>query len=216
MLLLSFLSDYREFLSDPAYLIRMGGLLLLLVIIYMETGFLIGMFLPGGDYTLFTAGFLCGSLILDVHYFILFPLLALAAFLGDITGYLQGMWLGPRLFTKEESRFFKPSYLHKSHDFYVKYGLVAFVTGKFLPVIRAIIPMLAGASAFGRKKFVAIALLGSVVWTGSLTAFGYLVGHLFPGLIHYKLYVMIGFIVLASSPVIRIWFKKKKTSNGNE
>ncbi len=210
MLLLSFLSDYQEFVSDPAHLIRIGGLLLLLVIIYIETGFLIGMFLPGGDYTLFTAGFLCGSLILDVHYFILFPLLALAAFLGDITGYLQGMWLGPKLFNKEESRFFKPSYLHRSHDFYVKYGLVAFITGKFLPIIRAIIPMLAGASTFGKKRFAAIALLGSVIWTGSLTAFGYLVGHLFPGLIQYKLYVMLGFILLASTPAFKIFFSKKK------
>lgn len=202
--------NYRLMLSDPAILIQTGGFVLLLVIIYMETGFIVGMFLPGGDYTLFTAGFLCGTQLLEVPFLVLFPSLAAAAFLGDITGYGKGKWLGPRLFTREKSRFFKPSYLEKTHTFYEKYGAAAFITGKFLPVIRAVIPLMAGASDYKKARFFTISMVGAVVWTGSLTLFGYVVGHVFPGLIQYKLWVMFGFILLASTPALSIYLRKKK------
>jgi membrane-associated protein len=122
-----------------------GGLVLLLVIIYLETGFFLGLVLPGGDYLVFTAGLLAGTHFLEVSIFILVQAMTGAAILGDFTGYAKGMWLGIRLFDKEENKFFKKSYLLKSEQFYKKYGMGAFILGRFLPVVRTLVPMLAGA-----------------------------------------------------------------------
>ena len=211
MILLSeIITQLIQHLSDPAALIKFGGWILLIAIIYTETGFIIGMFLPGGDYTLFTAGLLCGTLVLDVPIYELIPSLALAAFLGDLTGYYRGRWLGPRLFNKEQSKFFKPSYLDKTRDFYEKYGRVAFVSGKFLPVIRAIIPLLAGAAQFTAVKFYTISIIGSTLWTASLTLSGYFIGSMFPHILKYKLVLMFSFIALASFPALKIFLFKKK------
>lgn len=212
MMLLDILFKLPSQLSDPQAMIQLGGWMLLLAIIYVETGFIIGMFLPGGDYTLFTAGLLCSTQVLDVPVFMLAPSLTLAAFLGDLTGFIKGRWLGPRLFTKEKSRFFKPSYLTRTKSFYDRYGKIAFITGKFLPVIRAIIPLLAGAAGFTMARFITISLIGSFLWTASLTTAGYLIGQLFPDVLDYKWYIMFGFILLASLPALKIFSGKKKTN----
>lgn len=204
----------HQHLSDPEQLIKIGGWLIVLVVIYIETGFILGMFLPGGDYTLFTAGLLCGTLVLKVPVFELVPSLIIASILGDLTGFYKARWLGSKLFTKEQSRFFKPSYLEKTRAFYDRYGKIAFITGKFLPVIRAIIPMLAGAARFPVARFITISFIGSTLWTTSLTLAGFFIGRQFPAILEYKLLLMFGFIILASVPAIKVFFsKKKKRSN---
>ncbi|MCX6271272.1 MAG: VTT domain-containing protein [Bacteroidetes bacterium] len=211
--LLYTIHELTGFLSDPEKLIQVGGWLIILVVIYMETGFLIGMFLPGGDYTLFTAGLLCGTHVLDIPVFILIPTLALAAFLGDLTGFIKGRWVGPKLFTREKSWLFKPSYLTRTKAFYDKWGIIAFITGKFLPVIRAIIPLMAGASGFARQRFYFFSLLGASLWTTTLTIAGFLIGTKFPHILEYKFTIMFVFILLASLPAARIFLKKKKSSD---
>ncbi|MHC1706209.1 MAG: DedA family protein [Bacteroidales bacterium] len=203
-------SNISQILTDPEDLIRFGGWLLLIAIIYIESGFFIGMFLPGGDYTLFTAGLLSGTAILNVPVEYLIPSLILASFLGDLTGFYKGRWLGPKLFTKEKSRVFKPSYLEKTKGFYEKYGMIAFISGKFLPVIRALIPMLAGASGFTQSRMYVISIIGSTCWVTSLILTGYFIGHYFPDILEYKALLMIGFVVLASIPALRIFLGKRK------
>jgi membrane-associated protein len=140
-------TSFQSF-ADPVHLIQYGGIFLLLAIIYLETGFFLGLVLPGGDYLIFTAGLLCGTHYLDMSLSVLMVVMILAAVLGDFTGYAKGKWLGPKLFDKPDARFFKQSYLIKSRAFYEKYGVLAFVIGRFLPVIRTMIPILAGASGF--------------------------------------------------------------------
>jgi membrane-associated protein len=205
------LSSFYQLMSDPADLIQFGGIVLLLAIIYLETGLFLGLVLPGGDYLVFTAGLLCGTHYLDMPLWILVCTMIAAAVLGDFTGYAKGKWLGPKLFDKPDSRIFKRSHLESSKVFYEKYGIWAFVTGRFLPVIRTIIPMLAGASGFSLLRFSYLNLLGAVIWIGSLTPLGYYLGKAYPQLINYSVYFLFGFIVLASIPMLKIInpFRKK-------
>ena len=105
------INGFFEIFSNPQDLIKIGGIVLLLVIIYLETGFFLGLVLPGGDYLIFTAGLLAGTQFLDVSILILIPSMMGAAILGDYTGYMKGKWLGPRLFDKEENKIFN-FYLH--------------------------------------------------------------------------------------------------------
>jgi membrane-associated protein len=200
-----------QFFADPVHLIQYGGIFLLLAIIYLETGFFLGLVLPGGDYLIFTAGLLCGTHYLDMSLPVLMIVMTLAAILGDFTGYAKGKWLGPKLFDKPDARFFKQSYLIKSRAFYEKYGVLAFVTGRFLPVIRTMIPILAGASGFSLIRFSYLNVLGAVVWIGLLTPLGYFLGQTYPQLVSYSVWFLLGFILLASIPTLKIFnpFQKK-------
>ena len=202
--------SFMQLLTDPVHLIQYGGLILLLVIIYLETGFFLGLVLPGGDYLVFTAGLLCGTHYLDIPLLVLVSAMIASAVLGDFTGYAKGKWLGPKLFNKADARIFKRSYLDKSKAFYEKYGMWAFITGRFLPVIRTIIPMLAGASAIPLVRFSYLNIMGAVIWIGSLAPLGYYLGKAYPQLINYSIYLLFGFIILASIPMLKIVFSKVK------
>ena len=208
MNILIILNSLSQLLSDPVHLIQYGGIVLLLVIIYLETGFFLGLILPGGDYLIFTAGLLCGTHYLDVSLPFLISVMILAAVLGDFTGYAKGKWLGPKLFNKPDARIFKQSYLEKSRRFYEKYGMMGFVAGRFLPVIRTMIPMLAGASGISLLKFSGFNVLGAIVWIGLLTPLGYYLGEAYPEAINYSIYFLIGFVVLASLPMLKIMIPK--------
>jgi len=204
--------NFIQQFTDPVHLIQYGGLILLLVIVYLETGFFLGLVLPGGDYLVFTAGLLCGTHYLDIPLLVLVTAMIAAAVLGDFTGYAKGKWLGPKLFNKADARIFKRSYLDKSKAFYEKYGMWAFITGRFLPVIRTIIPMLAGASGISLARFSLLNVIGAVIWIGTLTPLGYYLGKAYPQLINYSIYLLFGFIILASIPMLKIMFSKiKKT-----
>lgn len=165
--------DYLEALSNPVTLIQVGGVLLILIVIFLETGFFLGLILPGGDYLVFTAGVLCGTSYLDIPFFLLLLLMITAAIAGDFAGYTKGRWLGPKLFNKPDAKYFKQSYLYKTSDFYKKYGVFAFIIGRFLPVVRTLIPMLAGASGIPWGKFSFLNITGAIVWIGTLMPLGY-------------------------------------------
>jgi len=205
------LSGFFQLYSDPAHLIQYGGIILLLIIIFLETGFFLGLVIPGGDYMIFTAGLLCGTQYLDVPLLVLVTAMIAAAVLGDFTGFAKGKWLGPKLFNKPDAKTFKRSYLEKTKVFYEKYGMLAFITGRFLPVIRTIIPMLAGASGISLIRFSYMNIIGAVIWIGTLTPMGYYLGKAYPQLINYSGFLLVGFLVIASIPVLKIInpFRKK-------
>ena len=146
-------SNFWNYLFDAHHIIEFGGLLLILAIIYIETGFFLGFVLPGGDYMLFAAGIFCGTHYLDIPLFWLVMLLITASFMGDFTGYFKGKWLGQKFFTDNKSRFFKKEYLERGSAFYTRFGMWAFILGRFMPVIRTLVPMIAGASAFSSVSF---------------------------------------------------------------
>ncbi|MBK7030003.1 MAG: VTT domain-containing protein [Bacteroidales bacterium] len=200
---------FMQLLTDPVHLIQYGGLLILLIIIFLETGTLLGIVLPGGDYLVFTAGLLSGTQYLDVSLWVLVSTMIGAAILGDFTGYAKGRWLGGMLFNKEDNRFFKKSHLEKTRNFYQKYGMMAFITGRFMPVIRTLIPMLAGATSLPIKKFSLLNIAGAILWIGSLTPLGYYLGTAYPGIMKYSIYFLLGFILLASFPMLKILIPKR-------
>ena len=198
------LNSFFEIYTDPVHLIQYGGIIILLVIIYLETGFFLGLILPGGDYLIFTAGLLAGTHYLDVPLPVLLISMIIAAIAGDFTGYAKGKWLGPKLFNKPDAKIFKRSYLERSKAFYEKYGMIAFIIGRFLPVIRTMIPMLAGASGISLARFSYMNVIGAVIWIGTLAPIGYFLGEAYPKIMNYTLYILIVFVIIASIPMLRI------------
>ncbi|KAF0197796.1 MAG: hypothetical protein FD166_1696 [Bacteroidetes bacterium] len=198
------------FVFEPHRIIEVGGLLLLLAIVYIETGFFLGFVLPGGDYLLFAAGLFCGTRFLDVPLAFLMGTLILASFFGDLTGYYKGKWLGGRLFTGNNSRFFKVEYLERGKVFYEKNGVLAFLFGRFMPVIRTLIPMIAGATTFPFRRFLLFNALGAIVWVGTLVPLGYYVGRTYPGIIKYSVWILVLFVAIASLPALRIMLSNRK------
>jgi membrane-associated protein len=202
--------NFMQLLTDPVHLIQYGGLLILLIIIFLETGTILGVVLPGGDYLVFTAGLLAGTHYLDVSIWVLVSSMTGAAILGDFTGYAKGKWLGAMLFNKEDARFFKKSHLEKTRNFYEKYGMLAFITGRFMPVIRTLIPMLAGATSLPIRKFSILNIAGAILWIGSLTPLGYYLGTTYPGIMKYSIFFLLGFILIASFPMLKIILPARK------
>lgn len=201
--------DSWAFIFEPHRIIEVGGFLLLLAIVYIETGFFLGFVLPGGDYLLFAAGLFSGTHFLDVPLPFLMGTLILASFFGDLTGYYKGKWLGGRLFTGNNSRFFKVEYLERGKFFYEKNGVWAFLIGRFLPVIRTLIPMIAGAATFPFRRFLLFNGLGAIVWVGTLVPLGYYVGRTYPGIMRYSFWILVLFVAIAAFPTLRIMLSKK-------
>lgn len=212
--ILLFVASIKDY-TDPRHLIQYGGIFVLLLIIYLETGFFLGLVLPGGDSLVFTAGLLCGTKYLDMPLAVLMTMMILAAVLGDFTGYYKGKWLGPKLFDKPDARIFKRSYLEKARSFYEKYGALAFISGRFMPIIRTMIPILAGASGFSFTRFSFLYPLGAIIWIGILTPLGYYLGKRYPQLMDYSIWILLGILVLASIPALKIInpFKNKETGD---
>ncbi len=203
-------SNFWNFIFDTHHLIEYGGLVLILAIVYIETGFFLGFVLPGGDYLLFAAGMFCGTHYLELPLGWLLVLLITASFLGDFTGYFKGKWLGGKLFTDNKSRFFKKEYLDRGKGFYTRFGMWAFILGRFLPVIRTLVPMIAGATAYPFRRFLLFNLLGAIGWVGTLVPLGYFVGKTYPDVMQYSIYILAFFILIASIPMLKILFINRK------
>jgi membrane-associated protein len=201
-------SNFWNFIFDTHHLIEFGGLFLILSIVYIETGFFLGFVLPGGDYLLFATGMFCGTQYLEVPLVILLLLLISASFLGDLTGYFKGKWLGQKLFVDNKSRFFKKEYLERGSSFYTRFGMWAFILGRFMPVIRTLVPMISGATGFKFKKFLLFNLLGAVTWVCTLVPLGYFVGKAYPDVMKYSIYILFVFVLIASLPMLKIMFSR--------
>jgi len=199
----------RDFISNTDEIIKVGGLLLVLFMIYLETGVFLGMILPGGDYMLFATGVFCGSDFFNLSLLIVILLIIGASILGDSTGYIQGKWLGKKLFLKDNSRIFKREYLLKSNALYLKYGVLAFIMGRFIPIIRTFLPMLAGASGIHLKRFLLYDSLGAIIWVSCIVSLGFLFGREFPEVINYSIYMFSGVVILASLVLLKLLAHKK-------
>lgn len=160
---------------DPDFLISSFGMLGILAIVFAESGLLIGFFLPG-DSLLFTAGLLVADGRYLPSLWVVIPLIGLAAFLGDQTGYLIGRRAGPAIFTREESRLFNPAYVERAHDFFQRYGARTVVLARFVPIVRTFVPTMAGASRMDYRVFLAYNLVGALLWGAGVTLLGYWLG----------------------------------------
>lgn len=158
---------------DLETLIKTVGYVGLFVIVFAETGLLIGFFLPG-DTLLITAGLLAGRNELEI--LILIPLLIVAAVLGDAVGYQIGKHTGPRLFKREDSRWFHRRHLERAQDFYDRHGGKTIVIARFLALIRTFAPTVAGAAQMPYRKFVVFNVAGGAGWVTSMIVLGYWFG----------------------------------------
>ncbi|HEV2055155.1 MAG TPA: VTT domain-containing protein [Methylomirabilota bacterium] len=191
-------------------LIQWGGYILLVSIVFTETGLLVGLFLPG-DSLLITAGLLAGAGKLDIWW--LNILVIAAAIVGDSTGYAIGVRLGPRIFTREKSLLFDPKHVVRTQRFYEKYGPKTIVIARFVPIIRTFAPVLAGVGAMRYRRFLTYNVAGGIGWVASMTWAGYLLGQTVPNISKHMHVLVIVIIVLSCVPIaIEIYRERRKTA----
>lgn len=166
-------------LRDVEYLVTTGGLLVLIIIIFSETGLLAGFFLPG-DSLLVTTGIFVALGRLDANIWTVLITLSIAAVLGDATGYAIGRKAGQTLYSRPDSMFFKKAHLMKAKSFYDKYGGKTIVLARFVPIIRTFAPTVAGAAEMPYRKFATYNIFGGISWIFSMTLLGYFLGKAFP------------------------------------
>lgn len=180
-------------------LIRWGGYLILVGIVFTETGLLVGFFLPG-DSLLITAGLVAATGGLNIWW--LNALLIVAAVTGDSVGYAIGARLGPRLFTRPKSLLFNPRHIERTRVFYARYGAKTIVIARFVPIIRTFAPVVAGVGQMQYRRFLIYNVLGGVGWVTSMTWAGYLLGRAIPNIGDYVHVVVIVVIILSVIPII--------------
>lgn len=180
-------------------------------VIFAESGLLIGFFLPG-DSLLFMSGFLVQQGVFTIGIHALVMLLFAAAVIGDNVGYSFGAKVGRRLFEKPNSRFFKKKYLIQTEAFFEKYGPLAVVLARFVPVVRTFTPIIAGVSKMHYKTFIFFNMLGGLLWTAGFTYLGFFIGKkLQDAGINIEI-IAITIILLSIAPIIvhALWTKDKR------
>ena len=185
---------------DSDSLIRYGGLLLVFLAVYGQTGLFFCFFLPSGG-LLFTTGIFIATGNLNYNFFIVCIILSMAAFLGNITGYWFGRKTGPLLYKRKESGFFRQSHLIAAERFYKKYGGFALTAGLFFPIIRTFAPIVAGMIRMNFSRFMLFTITGSILWILSFVSAGYLVASI-PILRDYLVYIVIAIVVFITIPVV--------------
>ena len=205
--LLDLLTGAQESLDA---LIRWGGYVVLVAIVFTETGLLVGFFLPG-DSLLITAGLVAATGTLNIWW--LNVLLAVAAIVGDSVGYAIGARVGPRLFTREKSWLFNPRHVQRTRDFYERHGARTIVIARFVPIIRTFAPVVAGVGQMAYPRFLFYNVAGGVGWVASMTWAGYLLGHVVPDINRHIHIVVIVVIVLSLIPIgVEILRERRRTS----
>ncbi|WGQ07607.1 DedA family protein [Pedobacter gandavensis] len=210
-----FWNSLQQFI-DPEKLLKEGGFYVVMFVIFAETGLFFGFFLPG-DYLLFLAGMFVATGKLDVNLYVLIIGLIIAAVSGNFTGYWFGRKTGPVLYDRKDSFFFKKRYLKAAEDYYNKQGAFALIMGRFVPIVRTFAPIFAGVVKLDFKRFALYNFAGAIIWIASLTLLGYFLGKRFEKEINdYLLYIIIGFIVITTIPLVYTFVKKKVVKEDND
>jgi membrane-associated protein len=183
---------------DVNSIIQSGGLLIVALIIFAESGMMVGFIFPG-DTLLFSAGILAATGKLSLASALI--VIAAAAILGDNIGYHIGKHLGHRIF-KKDSLVFRHEYIMRAEKFYEKHGSKTMLLAHFVPVIRTFVPVTAGAGRMNYKKYVIFDAIGDIAWTITLTLIGYFLGTHVPGIENYIEPVLIGVILIVLLPTI--------------
>src|ERR1700732_1568800 len=167
------LSHYLHFLFDVQGLIEWGGTLLVCLIVFIETGFFVGFFLPG-DSLLVTAGVFAATGNLNLAKLLL--LVPLCAIVGDQIGYWIGRKAGQALYRREDSFVFRKRHLERAHQFYEKYGGKTVILARFVPIVRTFCPPVAGAAMMPYGRYLTFDIFGGILWVGSMILSGYFLG----------------------------------------
>jgi membrane-associated protein len=194
-------------MPDFTQLVQTGGLLMLALIIFAESGMMVGFFFPG-DTLLFSAGILAAAGHLPIIWTVV--VIALAAIIGDNTGYHIGKHLGPRLFKKEDGLIFRKDLITKTEQFYEKHGSKTMLFAHFVPVVRSFAPVTAGAGKMNYKQFVVYDAIGDIAWAASITLLGFFLGSRIPGVEKMIEPVLLGIVAITLIPTLYHAFKDPK------
>lgn len=189
--LFKLVEDFFRIVYNVPELIRFVGLIGLILIVFAETGLLIGFFLPG-DSLLITAGLFAARGDFDIVTLNL--TLIAAAIIGDATGYWIGKRSGEALYSRPDSFFFRRDHLRMTHDFYEKHGGKTIVIARFMPIVRTFAPVVAGVAQMGYRRFAMYNVVGGILWVTSMTLGGYFLGQAVPNIeedIHYVVAIVI-------------------------
>ncbi|MFD9319375.1 DedA family protein [Streptomyces sp. NPDC060053] len=193
---------------DPNYLLDTYSIWGLLLIVFAESGLLIGFFLPG-DSLLFTAGLLITSNQLDFPLWGAVALICVAAILGDQAGYMFGKKVGPSLFNRPDSKLFKQENVAKAHEFFEKYGPKSLILARFVPIVRTFTPIVAGVSGMRYRSFLVFNVIGGVLWGAGVTLLGSWLGNI--DFVHKNIEAILILIVLISVVPIIIEFLRARS-----
>jgi membrane-associated protein len=191
-------------------IITSGGVPLMCLIIFAETGLLIGFFLPG-DTLLFLAGSLSATGEMQISIVILILVLTISAIIGNSVGYFIGAKVGKSLFERPNSHLFKKEHLIKTHKFYEKYGSITMIAARFIPIVRTFAPVVAGTVEMSKRKFTLYNVIGAILWIGGVTVLGYFLGKTFPDIIKYLQIAVVGVVVISLLLPIVGWLRSRKS-----
>jgi membrane-associated protein len=191
---MEWLWDLVHRIYDVEALVRVGGLMALIAIVFVETGLFVGFFLPG-DSLLVTAGLFAARG--DLGLWSIFLFVSLAAIVGDTVGYTIGARTGPKIFTREDSLLFHKKHLITTKEFYDRYGGVTIIIARFMPIVRTFAPLVAGVGGMEYRRFVFYNVAGGIGWVVSMTSLGYFLGKAVPG-IDRHIHVVIAVVIFLS------------------
>lgn len=193
-----FVEMFALFGIDPEA-IAQAGLWLIALIIFAESGLLVGFFLPG-DTLLVAAGVLAAQGALPIEWTII--TIATAAIVGDNVGYTIGQYSGKRLFKKEDGILFRHEYVERAQKFYEKHGGKTIILARFIPIVRTFAPMVAGIGKMNRGKFFIYNVVGALIWATTLPLLGYYVGSRIPHIGDYLEYAIVAVVALSILPAM--------------
>jgi membrane-associated protein len=204
--LLDWIQEFFRTVYNVPELIRLGGMTALILIVFAETGLMVGFFLPG-DSLLVTAGLFAAKGDLDILWLNL--ALIAAAIIGDATGYWIGRRAGQALYSRPNSFFFRREHLMRTHDFYERHGGKTIVIARFVPIVRTFAPVVAGAAQMTYRNFAIYNVTGGIAWVVSMTLTGYYLGLLVPDIERHIHLVVAVVIFLSLLPAIVAWLREK-------
>jgi membrane-associated protein len=190
-------------------LIRLVGFYGIVAVVFAETGLLIGFFLPG-DSLLITAGLFAARGDFDFATLILS--LIPAAIIGNATGYYIGHRTGRALYQRPNSLLFRREHLQMTHEYYERHGGKTIVIAQFIPILRTFAPVVAGVAAMGYRQFATYNVVGAILWIGSMTTAGYLLGNMVPNIEQRIHYVVAVVIAISLMPPAIAFLKRRRRS----
>jgi membrane-associated protein len=208
---LDFLTEFYHRLRDLPALVQWAGYVGLTIIIFAETGLLIGFFLPG-DSLLVTAGLLAADPAFGLNVVLLGGILTVAAIVGDTVGYNVGKATGPRIFTREDSLLFNKKHLLKAQAFYEQHGGKTIIIARFMPIVRTFAPVVAGVGRMNYRSFLMFNVVGGVLWIWSMLLIGWVLARTVPGVAKHVEKVILVVVFLSILPGIIAWLRERRGS----
>jgi len=189
------------------HILAVTGIIGIWFTLFCETGLFFGFLLPGGS-LMFLAGILASQGKLSIWELTIGSMVAV--FIGYQVGYWFGEKFGHWLHNRKDSWLFKKEYLAKAHDFYERHGFFAILVGRFVPVVRTFVPIIAGIGQMPKKPFLMANILGSIIWVAAFVFLGYFLGHRYHHLTHLILPALVGIIIITCIPIIIVWIKESR------